>query len=580
MKKKTQKALSASTIASLLITSSAAVTSVKAASVTPPESPRLWGADRYETAAKVSQTGWTSGSDYAVIASGEGYADALCAAPLAKVNNAPILLTQKDVLNAATLDELKRLKVKHVYIIGGQGVVSQAVEDKIKAEVTTDIQRLGGQDRYDTSVKVAQKLGTTTKIVLASGEGYADALSAAPVAAIEGMPILLTQSATLSQPTADYIKANSGITKTYVIGGYASVSDDTMKAVPGAERFGGADRYETNAKVIKGFAADFKFNNVYLALGNGPIGNEFADALSGSAIAAKNKNPLIITGKTLSASTEDLIKTKLTSSTTITILGGTANLSDDFIAQIKDSLPKESSGGSGGSGGGTSSNDVTGFVGDTLNSYIKNSASLSKYFPADPSNPDVLVGKYFNVDTSGDSIEIGVKNSNLESVKDIFDKSQDLDVATIEARLTNVQNKIEANSDLISVNGKTFTESLEQVSAKYPQYINPNGTFKVDSIAERINDNTLSYDEFKTVLSDSIEANFDPSKAVPVVEIKGLYTVTQIVKDGNTVFGSSLSREDNINNLLNILDMSDSTLGNYSFYDESDVVKFNISELN
>ncbi|MTK12203.1 MAG: cell wall-binding repeat-containing protein [Clostridiaceae bacterium] len=335
MKSKAKRAVSVATMASLLITSSAISANVKAAGVTPPESPRLWGADRYETAVKVSQTGWTSGSDYAVIASGEGYADALCAAPLAKANNAPILLTEKGALNQNTLNELKRLNVKHVYIVGGQGVVSKTVEDKIKSEVTSDIQRLWGQDRYETSVKVAEKLGNPSKIVLASGAGYADALSAAPVAAIEGMPILLTESKTLSTATANYIKANSGITKTFVIGGYASVSDAAMNSAPNPQRLGGADRFETNSVVLDAFASDFNFKNAYVALGEGPSGNEFADALAGSAIAAKNGAPVIITSKVLNSKTQTFAKTHLFPSSTITVLGGTANVPDGVISNIK-----------------------------------------------------------------------------------------------------------------------------------------------------------------------------------------------------------------------------------------------------
>lgn len=357
MQDKTKRALSVSTIASLLITSSVVSADVKAATTTSTETPRLWGADRYETAAKIAQTGWTSSSDYAVIASGEGYADALCAAPLAKMNNAPILLTQNGDLNANTLSELKRLNVKHVFIVGGTGVVTKKVEDKIKDQVA-DVQRLAGQNRYETSVKVAEKLGTTSKIVLASGEGYADALSAAPVAAIEGMPILLTESKTLSKATADYIKANTGITKTYVIGGTASVSDSTMNSAPGAQRISGSDRYATNAAVINNFASDFDFKKAYFALGNGPTGNEFADALTGSALAAKDKAPLIIVGKELSDSTKELIKTRLTNSTTITVLGGTTNISDDLVQQVKEGVPTTTPAAGGGGGGGTVSSDT------------------------------------------------------------------------------------------------------------------------------------------------------------------------------------------------------------------------------
>lgn len=373
MQSKGKRSLTAATLASLLITSSVAAINVKAASVTPPESPRLWGENRYETATKVSQNGWTT-SDYAIIASGEVYADALCAAPLAKVNNAPILLTTKNTLDSKTLDELKRLQVKHVYIVGGQGAVSQAVEDKIKSDVTTDVQRLWGQDRYETSVKVAEKLPASSKVVLASGQGYADALSAAPVAAIEGMPILLTESKNLSKPTADYIKTNTNITSTFVIGGSGVVNDSVMNQMLGAQRIGGSDRYETNKLVIERFSSDFNYNNVYTAIGDGPIGNEFADALSASALAAKNRNPLIITGKTLSSYTDSLIKSKLKSGSTLTILGGVANISDEFVVNTEKIIAALTSGGS--SGGSSSTIATLGQAG-TYNNNISGDAVIT-----------------------------------------------------------------------------------------------------------------------------------------------------------------------------------------------------------
>lgn len=428
MQKKTKRALSASTIASLLVTSSVVSVNVKAAATTASENPRLWGSDRYETAAKVAQTGWTSTSDYAVIASGEGYADALCAAPLAKVNNAPILLTQNGDLNANALSELKRLNVKHAFIVGGTGVVSQNVEDKVKAQVG-DVQRLAGQNRYETSVKVAEKLGTASKIVLASGEGYADALSAAPVAAIEGMPILLTQSNTLSTATAEYIKANTGITKTYVIGGYASVSDAAMNLAPGAERISGSDRYATNAAVINKFASDFNFSKAYFALGNGPTGNEFADALTGSALAAKDKAPLIIVGKELSDSTKDLIKTRLTKNTTITVLGGTANIADSMVSDVitlSGAGTITPGGGSGGSSGSSSTNinTTTNLSGGTIGtSYITAGVSLSNgtvngdlYVNADSatlSNLTVTGTLYVNPGTTGSTTLDSVTAANV-----------------------------------------------------------------------------------------------------------------------------------------------------------------------
>ncbi|MCG4581240.1 cell wall-binding repeat-containing protein, partial [Clostridium cochlearium] len=279
------------------------------------------------------QNGWKSGAEYAILASGEGYADALCATPLAKSKNAPILLTKQNSLNEDTLKELKRLGVKQVYIIGGNGSVSKEVEYKVKS-IAKNIERIQGEDRYETSVKVAEKLGENDEIMLASGEGYADALSAAPVAAIKGIPIILTKAKELPQSSKEYIKS-TGVTTTYVIGGTASIADSLKKSVPGSKRVYGKDRFETNAEVIKAFSIEFDFKNAYVALGAGSTGSEFADALSGSAIAARSKAPVILTGQILNNETRNLAKEKFYPTTKITVLGGVENISDKIVNQIK-----------------------------------------------------------------------------------------------------------------------------------------------------------------------------------------------------------------------------------------------------
>ena len=53
----------------------------------------------------------------------------------------PILLVQKNKLDLNVLRELKRLGVKNVYIIGGQGSISKEVEDKIKSETNSKIEK-------------------------------------------------------------------------------------------------------------------------------------------------------------------------------------------------------------------------------------------------------------------------------------------------------------------------------------------------------------------------------------------------------------------------------------------------------
>ncbi len=528
MQNNSKKILSACTVASLLITSSVASVNVKAAAVTTPESTRLWGADRYETAVKVSQSAWTN-SDYAVIASGEGFADALCATPLAKLNNAPILLTSKNSLDSKTLEELKRLKVKHVYIIGGQGVVSTAIENKIKSEMNLNTERIWGQNRYETSVKIAEKLGAQSKVFLASGEGYADALSAAPVAAIEGVPILLTESKTLSKETANYIKANTNITKTFVIGGYASVSDSTMSVVPGAQRFSGADRYETNAAVINGFSSDFDFKNVYMALGDGPNGNEFADAITGSAVAAKNKNPLIITSREYNATTEKLVKSKLLASSTVAVLGGEANLSNKLVEKIKETMSsKPAEGTTTGGGGG-------GYVSDAIETKINKIVALLNLSDSVKSN--AKIGTMYNKSMD---ITINSPSETLSSNYSTFVNNPNLDsnIIRLEAILAD---------HTITIGNESLLDYLKNPSHGYiyEKYTDHNG-----NILKGVVEDKLKSKDFAGIIG-GVSTSVG-SKVIPNIQID-TYTVAKITTADNVDIYNASNNNNTVNAIINNL---------------------------
>lgn len=329
-------------------------------------SARLGGTDRYDTSAKVSQNGWTT-SDYVVIASGQGYADALCAAPVAKKFNAPILLTPSSTLSGEIKSEIARLKASHIIIIGGNASVSDAIEKQLSG-MSLDVQRFGGKDRYETSAIVASKLLASAKeIVIASGQGYADALSIAPIAAIKGMPILLTSKDSVSDSVKSYIDENkANIDKTYVIGGTGSISDSVAGSLPISFRINGSDRFATNVSIMTYFASDLKFDNLYVVRGVGPTGKEFADALSASALAAKNSSPVMLTYGDISEADGDFIKTNIESSANIVAVGGDSAVPDSLLNTIQGDAdqpkiqnPNSSSSGSSSGSSGSSSSSTT-----------------------------------------------------------------------------------------------------------------------------------------------------------------------------------------------------------------------------
>lgn len=284
---------------------------------------RISGNDRYETAIKISQNSWQT-SEYVVLASGEDFPDALCAAPLAKRYNAPILLSPKYNMDSGTLEEIKRLNTKNIYIIGGTGAIPKSTEDML-VSMGIKCTRLGGKDRYDTSLIIAEKLGDINTVFIASGDDFPDAISVAAISSIKNVPIILSSKSTITPECEKFINSYK-IQKKYIIGGTGAIDDSVFNKVSNAERVYGDDRYETNVAVIKRFYNEYNFNNVYTA-----SGGNFPDALSGSAAAAMTNSPLFLVSKDTTPFIREYIRSVKTGIQNVIILGGSQALSINSI---------------------------------------------------------------------------------------------------------------------------------------------------------------------------------------------------------------------------------------------------------
>jgi len=150
----------------------------------------ICGIDRYETASIIASKMQYSS---AILVNGNSLADGLSASGLSGAVNSPILLTQSNILPEVTLNKLK--KVSTVYIIGGKSVISSNIESKI-TKMGKKVIRIGGKNRYDTSILIAnkiEKINGIGEIYYVNGlRGEADAMSIAPVAANKGNPVILT----------------------------------------------------------------------------------------------------------------------------------------------------------------------------------------------------------------------------------------------------------------------------------------------------------------------------------------------------------------------------------------------------
>lgn len=138
------------------------------------------------------------------------YFDALSISATAALYRTPIFLTNNyNKLDKQVLDQMKKDGYNQVTIIGGPNAVDKSVEDVVRGLGITDVTRIYGETGYDTSSAFARlKLNNHAKaqVSLATGWGAQDAMSAAPLAAMKGSPILIADESNYAA-ALDVIKA-------------------------------------------------------------------------------------------------------------------------------------------------------------------------------------------------------------------------------------------------------------------------------------------------------------------------------------------------------------------------------------
>ena len=208
---------------------------------------RFDGVDRYDTARKIAIKIREKGNtNTAELASGEDFPDALCMTPLAVKDRAPILLTKKDSIPKYTKQALAEWDIENIKIGGLEKAVSPEVEKQLKSGFEIEknnkkdsnvydgakaVKRIGGEDRYETSAKLAKESYPESKLgVYATGEDFPDALIAGNYAGTKEAPVLLVKGDSLPEPIEKYTK-ESKIKKATIIGGVNAVSDKVFNLI-------------------------------------------------------------------------------------------------------------------------------------------------------------------------------------------------------------------------------------------------------------------------------------------------------------------------------------------------------------
>ena len=173
---------------------------------------RYGGATRFATAVVVAHA--LGDPTTVLLASGTNFPDGLAGGVAAAKVGGVLLLTNGQAMPTETADYLTA-HAQTVYALGG---LAAAADHAATAII--------GTDRYETAAAVARQFFTGPTLVgIASGAGFADALSGGAYLAHAGGALLLTPQARLSSGGTNYLRALAGTTlSVQLFGGVSALS--------------------------------------------------------------------------------------------------------------------------------------------------------------------------------------------------------------------------------------------------------------------------------------------------------------------------------------------------------------------
>ena len=193
---------------------------------------RIYGKDRYETSINIAnKINQLKSIDTTILLNeNNSVAHAVSMSPVAGNKNIPVIICNDDNLDIQK-EWIENNNIKKSYIIDGQDKISEKLEKYLKDE-KIKVERIYGEDRYETNMKVIENFYKDTKIdkvFYCKGEDsnaeIIDAMLVSPLASKNNSPIILLGENLTNKQKSVIKKKNI---KTLVQVGYG-VSEEAKK---------------------------------------------------------------------------------------------------------------------------------------------------------------------------------------------------------------------------------------------------------------------------------------------------------------------------------------------------------------
>ena len=317
---------------------------------------RVSGWDRYETTVNANKKYMNSANgNLAVIASGNDFRTALYGSYMASSLKVPYFVNPKHGVRSDILNELKRLNVNRVYIMGNYGVLDKSLDNTLKSKGIKVERFYDSAEHYDEiEGKVDAKIFPTffpneprcdNIGILINDLKFPDLLSSIPFLS-ESMrsqaTYLMGMKSVYNRDYSDIEYLKNPYNWQYIIGGFNSVSGEfsTHDQYQGglvyndgyySGRIYGNNRYKTSVEIAKAYEKVFnkRVNTVVLV-----NGEDYPDALSSSLVATQNNGVVLLTQPNrLNEDTANYIKNKDIKN--VIIVGGEKSVSKNVEKELK-----------------------------------------------------------------------------------------------------------------------------------------------------------------------------------------------------------------------------------------------------
>ncbi len=230
------------------------------------------------------------------------------------------MIDGKDNIDRITEDSV--IEANYNFHTNGTAPEMPEKPEEPEEEKEVELERLGGEDRIETAIKISQEGWDKSKVViLATANQFPDAMAGVPLAKAVDAPILLTYNGSSLEVEVKAEIARLSPEKVYILGQTDAVNaniEKELKALYNVERVGGKDRFGTAVQIACEMEEVYgeKPDAVYFVRSD-----LFPDALSVSPVAAIEHNPILYVAPngTVEAMTVAYSKTI---GTEATIIGG------------------------------------------------------------------------------------------------------------------------------------------------------------------------------------------------------------------------------------------------------------------